>query len=378
MRVVALDSLRGVAALAVVVFHSLQVFPSLEQVFDGRGWPYASPSDLPALLLTVAPPALLWAGREAVILFFVLSGFVLALPFVEGTARPRWLSFAAKRLVRLILPCAAVAILLGVAVPLIDPSPRPDLSGWFNSSWAEPVTLQLVAGHAALLLDEYALNNPMWSLHYELRISLVFPLLMIVVALGPGVTLAATAAGVLACLVEMKFIGTGLLTTLLFMPHFVLGALLARHREQIAAGLTRTGAPLRLALWLLCYALLILRWLVPAGDLVVALANGAGSALLIALILASPRLQAALVRRPLPWLGAISYSLYLVHVPVLLAGLHLAPKGWPAWAVATAAPLVSLLLATVLHRAVERPAITLGRRIGEWIDARRHIVAART
>jgi hypothetical protein len=53
----------------------------------------------------------------------------------------RSLPFAAKRLFRLILPCAAIAVLLGAAVPLIGPAPRLELSKWLGNSWMVPVTL---------------------------------------------------------------------------------------------------------------------------------------------------------------------------------------------------------------------------------------------
>lgn len=370
MRLIALDALRGIAALSVVVYHSLLVFPSLHGFLEGRGVPYAVSGDVTALVLTVPPPTLLWAGREAVLLFFVLSGFVLALPFVtEGQRPPTYLPFAVKRAVRLLVPCAVVTLLLAVLVPLVDPKPRPELSSWVNDAWGERITPRLVIGHAALLMENYTLNSPMWTLHHELRVSLVFPVLALLAMAGPAVLGAAAALGMVVCLAEMKFIGTGMLTTLLFVPHFALGAFLASRRDEIADGVSRTGAGARAVLWTLCYLLLTFRWLVPAGGLACDLANGAGAALLIALVLGSPRLQAALHARPWPWLGAVSYSLYLVHVPVLLAALHLAP-GAPPWLVAAGAPLVSLAAAAALHRLVERPSISLGRRAASWVEAR--------
>lgn len=372
MRFVALDSLRGIAALTVVVYHSMLVFPRLHGFLDGRGVPYAVSGDVTALVLTTTPPSLLWAGREAVLLFFVLSGFVLALPFMEdGRRPPGYPAFAAKRLVRLLLPCAAVALLLAALVPAVGPRPRPELSAWFNGAWTETVTPGLVFGHATLLLDGgYSLNSPMWTLHYELRVSLLFPLLALLAGAGTAVLGAAAAGGVLVCLAEMKFVGTGALTTLLFVPHFALGAMLARHRREVAAGIAGLGAGAGTGLWLVCYALLTFRWLVPAGGLVCDLANGAGGALLIALVLGSRRVRTALEAGPWPWLGAVSYSLYLVHVPVLLAALHLAPPGVPPWLVAAGAPLASLLAAAALHRLVERPSIALGRRVASWIEGR--------
>jgi peptidoglycan/LPS O-acetylase OafA/YrhL len=193
--------------------------------------------------------------------------------------------------------------------------------------------------------------------------------MMLLARFGSPVLAGAALAGVLVCLAEMKFVGSGALTILLFVPHFALGALMARQRHAMAGWVAARGPWSRAGLWLLCYLLLTFRWLVPAGDLACDLANGAGGGLLIALVLGSQRAGAALRAAPLQWLGAISYSLYLVHVPVLLTGLHLAP-GLPAWVVAVAAPLASLLVATLVHRAVETPSIRLGRRVGGWLDGR--------
>ncbi|HEV7266598.1 MAG TPA: acyltransferase [Falsiroseomonas sp.] len=368
MRILALDSLRGLAALAVAIYHSILVFPELDQ------WllPDAATSGATALLLVIAPPSLLWAGREAVLLFFVLSGFVLSLALEPrpGADRPGWAAFATKRMVRLLLPCTVVALLLAVLVPLVAPQPRAELSAWFNDAWAEPVTPALVAGHAMLVLNEYVLNSPMWTLHYELRISLILPLLVLLAALGSHVLLAAAAGAVLGCLVEMKFIGTGVLTTFLFLPHFAFGTILARHREVIAARIRSLGPVQKMALWVICYLLLQLAGLMPGGALVSDMVAGTGAALLLALVLASARVQRVLLVRPLPWLGAISYSFYLVHVPVLLTLVHLAPPPVPAWLPAVAAPLLAIPLAWLLYRTVERPAMRLGRHLGGWVEAR--------
>lgn len=370
MRMHSLDALRGIAAVIVVAYHSLLVFPDLYEILGGHGVSFAESGEPLAIALTLTPVSLLWAGREAVLPFFVLSGFVLALPFDKAAcARPWWPSFLAKRAVRLLVPCAIIAAALALLVPALGVAPRPELSDWVNGSWQEPVTAAMAVQHALLLGGDYMLNNPMWTLHYELRASLLFPAMMVLAAFGSLVLAGVVAAGVLLCLVEMKLVGSGMLTTLLFLPYFALGALLARHRRAIAGWVARRRVLGTAALWLLCYLLLTLRWIVPLADLPSDIASGAGAGLLIALILGSSRLEAALKTPALLRLGAISYSLYLVHVPVLLAGLHLAPA-LPAWLVAALAPVVSLLAAMLLHRWVERPSIHLGRQLAAWIDPR--------
>ncbi|WP_410805811.1 acyltransferase family protein, partial [Paraburkholderia sp. SIMBA_053] len=72
-RYLELDSLRGLAALSVLFYHCLRIFPSL----DVGAPDFANDSDnwfINALLNT--PLRILWSGHESVILFFILSGFV--------------------------------------------------------------------------------------------------------------------------------------------------------------------------------------------------------------------------------------------------------------------------------------------------------------
>jgi peptidoglycan/LPS O-acetylase OafA/YrhL len=81
-----LDSLRGVAALTVVFHHFSRICP---ESFTH--------------LLIRTPLRLLVAGHQAVILFFLLSGFVLTLPYKKKT-RLSYAPFLLKRVCRIYLP----------------------------------------------------------------------------------------------------------------------------------------------------------------------------------------------------------------------------------------------------------------------------------
>jgi peptidoglycan/LPS O-acetylase OafA/YrhL len=318
-------------------------------------------------LLTITPVHLLWSGREAVLLFFVLSGYVLAQGFLRGP-QP-YLPFVTRRACRLLLPCILVALPVALLVALIEPVPSPGWSDWAAGHWMEAVTPRLVAAHALLIEEPYGLNSPLWSLHYEWRISLLFPLLILLAAAGPAPAMAASLVLAGLAVAEMRLLKSDWLSTLSFLPLFMFGVLLAREGARLPARIAALAPRARLGLWVLCYLLLHYRWLAPAPGTVVDLINGAGAALLIALVLASARAQALLAWPPLAWLGKVSFSLYLVHVPVILAALHLMPPDQPLWAVMAGAVLVSLGLAWVLFHLAERPSIWLGRALSQRVGA---------
>lgn len=74
--------------------------------------------------------------------------------------------------------------------------------------------------------------------------------------------------------------------------------------------------------------------------------------------------SSALSFRPLVWIGLISYSLYLWHWPVLILYRHYDNGGWPSLAENTALLLVSVALAYLSYRCVEKP--TRHIRLGRW------------
>lgn len=97
-RIESLDSLRGIAAFIVVIFHCLLSFT----LFYEANYDYKFTNWL-VEIFTVTPLHTLWAGKEAVLLFFVLSGFVLMLPFTNNK-QPNYPSYLIKRICRIYIP----------------------------------------------------------------------------------------------------------------------------------------------------------------------------------------------------------------------------------------------------------------------------------
>lgn len=366
MRYHALDSLRGVAAFIVVIYHCLLVIPSLEGPLFGYGTSVYATPDLWTALVTLVPLRILWAGREAVIFFFVLSGFVLTLPFISERP-PRYASFVVKRFFRLYIP---FAVMIGIAAGAwfaIAPEARVELSGWFNNSWSEQPVLGVVLRHLSMT-GEMSLNNVSWTLVIEWRVALLFPLLVLMARISPLATIIGSLALAIIYMMSASVETIKIPYTIYYFIYFVIGIMVALYLQPILALLTRLGVAGTIAAWVAFYLLFNSRWLTPLEEPLTDIANGISAALIIGLVLTSPRLQSFLMAPSLQWLGTVSYSLYLVHVPLLMAVIHLLPTTAPVYFALLVVPPASLLIAHLFHRLVEHPSMHAGRAVGRWVD----------
>lgn len=366
-RLAALDAVRGLAALAVVFSHCLATFPPFSDVYLAPDRPH------PAwvTLLAYSPLHLFWGGQEEVLLFFVLSGFVLALPFVAGRG-PSYGAFVVRRICRIYLPYAAVVAIAAALMAALAGAPPHGLGDWFYRSWSRPLSWELAIDHA-LMLGATPLNTvdaPVWSLVHEMRVSLLFPLLVAAVIRLPGLAPYALALGLYAAggwtmraPWALAHIPLTLAATLQYAAYFAAGAGLAKHREAIVAWL-EARRPLALTgLVITALFLFNVRWQLPGLPRGQELLAGVGACMLLMLALGWPRARAFLERAPWQWLGRISYSLYLTHVVVLLAMAHTLGRVLPMPLVIAAVPIVALVVAHVAHRLIEVPAIALGRHL---------------
>lgn len=365
MRIRTLDAVRGLAALSVMFFHCYQVYP--DRLRFGVSATQLSSWGQPWAWLRYTPLHLLVLGHPAVVVFFVLSGYVLALPFLSG-AQPSYLRYLVKRVCRLYVPFAVAIFLSAALFAAIAPAPIPGLGETFTEqSWSHPIGGRDLLAHLAMtgFARDQVLDAPMWSLVHEMRISVIFPLLVMVAALGAAPAIALALACFAACswgvaaLGEESAAGTLLAsgTCILF---FVAGILLARHADAWQPRLRGLDARLRLLLWGGSLAALLF----PGALLAVArLFWTAGAVGVISLCLTSPAAGRALDWAPLQWLGRISYSLYLLHLVVLVSLVYLLHGRVPLPLILLAAPLLSLASADLMFRYVEEPARQLGRRI---------------
>ena len=123
------------------------------------------------------PLHLIWAGGEAVFVFFVLSGFVLALPSVSGRQVP-WRSYYPSRLVRLYVPITVAVAFAYVLVRLVPRKAGPR-SSWWLAGHTSPVSGHEALHDAAVVRGTTGLNSALWSLQWEVIFSLLLPVFVL-------------------------------------------------------------------------------------------------------------------------------------------------------------------------------------------------------
>lgn len=151
-----LDGLRGVAALAVVIFHFMEwIFPDINHNFIGHGF-------------------------LAVDFFFCLSGFVIAYAYDHRIKDMGFGRFFRARLIRL-HPLVVLGSVLGLLGFLLDPFAAPvDLSGqqilvyFICSLFLIPYPMMEARGY-----NLFAFNAPAWSLFWEYVANIFYAMLLV-------------------------------------------------------------------------------------------------------------------------------------------------------------------------------------------------------
>ncbi len=304
-----LDLARGVAALLVALSHL-------------RGFVFVD-------FYAVDHPGFVWSsfyfvtgfGHQAVMVFFVLSGFLVGGTVVSRAKAGQWsrIDYAITRMTRLwivLLPALLLTALwdnLGIAITgspfynggmtaIYNSGPLPDPSRYNVASFFGNLTFL-----QTIVVPTFGSNDPLWSLANEFWYYFLFPLLFCSVAAKAkvGVKLSGVATALAICYV----LPTGLL---IYGLIWMLGvAVFVLHKKVT---LTRSYRNILLALSgsLLAAALTFSRTrALGVGDFAIGVAF---AAMLLPL---SQLRRASLMVTKLSRAGAeFSYTLYLVHFPV--------------------------------------------------------------
>ena len=374
-----LDSLRGLATLQVVAAHCLVALPGLAWlVYEDAG---VKKEGL-AFLLAYSPIHLFWSATAAVLLFFVLSGFVLSIPWFEKhKPTPSYPVYFIKRLFRLYLPCFVIVVIsiLGKYF-LYDPSQVTEYGNWVKNTWSGPIGGGEIAGHV-FLSNQYINNiNPaLWTLPIEIVVSLLLPFFLYGLRRMNAFWSILTVLVYPVCFHLANYWGASMLwegfLVMYWVSFFLMGAMLCKYRKSIMAKIDRLPLPVFIlfgSCCLLAYTYEYSLWFIPSSYLqklhrvshyIYAWA-GAGF-ILIAL---SKRTYIFFSHPALLYLGRISFSLYLVHQVVIVALVHLLPGVLPGYLVILISVVSSLVLAHHYSRLVEQPSAEIAKKMGGYME----------
>lgn len=351
-RLVELQSLRGLAALLVMLHHVSYYY---DVDLTARGW-------IDSVL----------NAHAAIVLFFVLSGFVLSASLIRSGLN--WNSaarFYVRRAFR-IFPALIIATLLMVTYLLIFGRELPsNASDWAHRA-IDVLRLDAVALAAATIGWPLVLPTA-YTVLIELGGSVIIPPLLLL--LGRSLFVAALTIVALAGLALAAHFLPGRLQWLMFGFDFAIGAVVALlpgmppRFARIASLVAVTGLLLTRAAWMLVSIGDVLPLEVDYHRTDTAFFEAIFGAILIAAIASLPQVFGWLRSPTLVWLGDISYGVYLLHFSAMYFGAQLlgASGNLPILAVMPALLLLTtaltLLGSTILYRAVERPGIRFGKRL---------------
>lgn len=339
------DGLRGLAAFIVMIHHAILVFPG---TYPASGW--------------LAPVAhflmenMLFLGRHSVWMFFILSGMVLARMYESTSFKYR--DYLVSRTFRIYVPVIAAVALTWVSMQLVPRTAR-GLGWWMDFHPAQYAVNNIIRD--ITILNGCSGNlSPLWSLKWEMWFSIF---------LGVYVWAARKFDG------RFLAVGAWLLSVLgayfhihpmQYLPIFMLGALLHVHWNAVINAILDAKQSLGKL-----FALSIILIFVSNGPWRMAMSKPAeigfdvatsliGLVLLIVLAELWRPENKFFTSKPLQFLGLVSFSLYLVHEPIILAFAYaFGQSGIPV--------LIALLLclpaAKLFHRFVDQPTHEFARKL---------------
>lgn len=364
-----LDSIRGISSLVVMIGHHLMIF----SVF--QNYSYEDNKPFVMYLLKETPARLVFSsGNESVIIFFVLSGFVLYESIQKNYDNYR--SFLVKRICRIYIPYIVAILIAILCQTTMSEYGISHLSEWFNRSWTIESSLSLIVQHI-LLVGKYntdAYNGVIWSLVHEMRISIIFPLVLMVCLRKTLRDSLLTLFSFSICSVAILFLFRSSLTLTSYMltPHytvlFLLGALVAKYKNNVIVFYSNRTKNEKIAWFLLAILLYMYEGLIGEikvlnnfilRDYVVAIS----ACLFVILSLSVSTLSSLLRNKYLLYLGKISYSLYLYHIISLFSLIYMLHEILPLPIILIFSLVFSFILAVLSYIFVEKFAFRVGKYV---------------
>lgn len=302
------ESLRGLACLAVVFSHFFGTFfPQLHNFYG---------SNLPKFefieLIYNSPFAFFYSGTGAVFVFFVLSGYVLTLSFLKSKDSKRKLKESLiKRYPRLAIPAIFSCLLMWVVLHFsVD---LENVSEWFRSVGAKtPNLLEAIYSGAigSFIFGEAKYNPVLWTMQIELLGSLIVYL----ICFFQKNNIIKYALVVISILASMSLSFMAFLGILSFILGHFLYFFSRRIPEFICiflfiVGLYFCGAHNESASYTVFSKII--------GERTYNILNFFGGGLIVFASIKSNIIDNFFNKNILLSLGKLSFSIYLVHIPIM-------------------------------------------------------------
>jgi peptidoglycan/LPS O-acetylase OafA/YrhL len=364
-----LDLFRGVAILAVALFHSLQESFG----FDQLGWNGVFRDfNASRSFLALLPMSLGWLG---VAVFFVISGFCIHLSHARASNRSLKVFFL-RRFFRIWPPYAVCLLVFAFAYPWHSNNIR---AGSFPAQFLSHLFLVQNLGSKYF----YGIDPSFWSIAVEMQLYLLYPILL-VLARKQGWMTCVVVTGVVELAIRMTMVVHSLSGTASELPRFLtdspfaywfswtIGAALGN--AFISGTLKPYGTK---PTCLLACAVVTEYLFLPSSFFVFPTAAALTVAIIsISVAVPSPSLGtlAEGVWHRISSVGTVSYSMYLIHQPLLglvPRFLKILIPGQKHPLLCFAACLASLYPIFVasgwIYRHFELPSIALGKRISQRV-----------
>lgn len=378
-RIEQLDSVRGLAALTVFFCHLPLLSMGVTGVFDN-----------------ILKATGLINGHGAVMLFFVLSGFVLSLPFLKKD-KIDYKPYLIKRYFRIYIPyLISIFFAMFLSYMFIN-NEVTGINEFSKKWWNTPLDLNLFLQHVFFLGNIYSdsFNGVVWSLIHELRISLVFPFIVLLVKRLYLksiflICLLLSSVSVINNIFNLQS-SNGFLITYFDSVHytslFVLGSVLAKYREIVINFFKTKHSNIRIGLFITSIILynfsssvfyilqhsLGLGFLSPVSIILGEYGMAIAGVGFLTIAMSSKRVEKFLITKPISFLGKISFSLYLYHLPIILASVYLLNNKTSLWLIAAFAFAVSIIISYVAWYFIEQPAMKIGKRLANNITGKAHL-----
>ena len=167
------DGLRGLASIVVVFHHLLLTLPWFaDRVFLGKLESKGQFNFSIHRIFEYSPLHFFYGGTEAVIIFFVLSGYVL----VYAISRERSYDYLRLRAVRLYSPIVFTCALTSTFLILVERKSQLLGSSWLNSHVMKFEFMSLFK-NLFVIDGSDGMNSSLWSMRYEILFSMVIAIL---------------------------------------------------------------------------------------------------------------------------------------------------------------------------------------------------------